>query len=56
MGECLPREFGGTAGTNDLARAVADALIKVEARTPQLVRPIMSSGPRAAIAPLSFLT
>jgi 3-isopropylmalate dehydrogenase len=31
-GQCLPREFGGTAGTNDLARAVADALIKVEAQ------------------------
>jgi 3-isopropylmalate dehydrogenase len=31
-GQCLPREFGGTAGTNDLARAVADAVSKVEAR------------------------
>ncbi len=31
-GRSLPSEFGGTAGTSDLARAVTDALDKVEPR------------------------
>jgi 3-isopropylmalate dehydrogenase len=31
-GQCLPSEFGGTASTNDLARAVADTLSEVEAQ------------------------
>ena len=31
-GRFLPREFGGTAQTNDIARAVADAIVVVDAR------------------------